>query len=780
MKKLFITLIILKVSSSLAQIDTCIIDSSFAKANNTLATYIAINYLKAHPSDPYYDSLTPPPYLVNQILKTYSRIYSSKSFERDSVISLYQIMGYFPDYVYTSFTLEVDTNYLWVKNYLKDSVTSGNSTFDSLVRNNGFKIRNYDGMGRIFVFTSKLLNLHPGKYFNALLSIPGITYVFQTPAIGDGDAIYYDYTATYHELIFGLGWGDCPSGCTENRYWKFYVYNDCSVAFISSYGDKPPVPTSPYTPFPTDSAYWRTDFLGISNAIGCTGESDDYQYIMKGDTIINSLMYKKIYKSGKRYPATSPPPCMNYLNYYKYYYGALRDDVSNRKVYFISNTSEELLYDFNLNVNDSLPPLPGSAQKYSVIDSIDFITLTDGKLHKRFRITNSGFGNVNDNYIIEGVGSLINLLSPLNKFEQVSHLVCFGSINKSPIYNDGVSLCTLIAPPVWPGDANSDKVSNNMDLLSLGMAWSDSGPIRAGATINWQAENCADWTNSFPDGINHKHADCDGNGAVGFSDTTAILKNYGLVHNQKLAQHQNVLGNVTLALALPPGNYKKGDRVNIPVTLGTLALPADSVYGVAYTIEYPAGVVDTNSVTVNFYKSWMGTYGIDLAGISKNIPKLNQVDVAVTRTDHKNISGFGTVCEIGITIDNLSGITKKMQNPYLYFIISNARLIDRYGKIIPLNLQGDSIQVNPNGVRQLNSDNTISIYPNPSNQIVYISSQSKINSVELFDLTGRLISARVEKQNNQVMLDVSMLDKGLYTIAIKSAEGVVYKKLQVN
>jgi hypothetical protein len=38
------------------------------------------------------------------------------------------------------------------------------------------------------------------------------------------------------ELTYKYGWGDCMSGCINNRYWKFRIFNDCSVLYEGSFG----------------------------------------------------------------------------------------------------------------------------------------------------------------------------------------------------------------------------------------------------------------------------------------------------------------------------------------------------------------------------------------------------------------------------------------------------------------------------------------------------------------------------------------------------------------
>jgi len=102
-----------------------------------------------------------------------------------------------------------------------------------------------------------------------------------------------------------------------------------------------------YNPFPTDSAYWSVESRnwGLDPVWGlCTGTS---HYNMLGDTVINSIQYSKIYLSTKD---DGPFNIQNAM-----YFGALRED-SLKRVYARrpTDTLERLLYDFSLNVGDTV------------------------------------------------------------------------------------------------------------------------------------------------------------------------------------------------------------------------------------------------------------------------------------------------------------------------------------------------------------------------------------------------------------------------------------------
>ncbi len=167
--------------------------------------------------------------------------------------------------------------------------------------------------------------------------------------------------------------------------------------------------TNIYHPFPEDTANWVIDSYDSHNCYNVTNFASNYCgswiYLMKGDTIINSISYNKIYYLGgvKLYYIQSPPNpiigCQGCSGNYSYAF-AIRQDSINKKVYYIDSnmTSDTLLYNFNLTVGDTLPLTFGNQLAYpTTISSIDSIFISNS-YHKRF--------NLNNNYhtLIEGVG----------------------------------------------------------------------------------------------------------------------------------------------------------------------------------------------------------------------------------------------------------------------------------------------------------------------------------------------------------------------------------------
>lgn len=73
--------------------------------------------------------------------------------------------------------------------------------------------------------------------------------------------------------------------------------------------------------------------------------------------------------------------------------------------------------------------------------------------------------------------------------------------------------------------------------------------------------------------------------------------------------------------------------------------------------------------------------------------------------------------------------------------------------------------------QQLETKN-INIYPNPTSDILYVKSGSKINGVEVFDMSGKKINVLLS--NDQI--NVKDLPSGLYIINIETKEGKTTKK----
>ena len=104
------------------------------------------------------------------------------------------------------------------------------------------------------------------------------------------------------------------------------------------------------------------------------------------------------------------------------------------------------------------------------------------------------------------------------------------------IKNEACASFTELAPInceaefVWPGDANFDNIADHHDLLNIGLAFGKEGPERNTDNISWEAQIAENWEGRFIDGLNFKHADCNGDGLINERDIEVINENYLLTH----------------------------------------------------------------------------------------------------------------------------------------------------------------------------------------------------------------------------------------------------------
>lgn len=193
--------------------------------------------------------------------------------------------------------------------------------------------------------------------------------------------------------------------------------------------------TSVYKPFPESNAIWN--FQSYISCPSIVSFTENYSITITEDTVINSQIYHKLSVPAviKSYDTTI---CNHVSLGYK---GAFRQDVLNKKVFFMSPSSntESLLYDFNIEVGDTIKGL--TASYTDTVFSIDSV-LVGSSYHKRWNF-NQEF-NIS---LIEGVGLTYGLieLSPGNAIGNFPYfnITCFSNNNISLYPNSSIN-CELI------------------------------------------------------------------------------------------------------------------------------------------------------------------------------------------------------------------------------------------------------------------------------------------------------------------------------------------------
>jgi len=199
-----------------------------------------------------------------------------------------------------------------------------------------------------------------------------------------------------------------------------------------------------YTPFNFDSGEWvcRYDVkVGLFGGPYCVEQIDSVMFFCSGDTIINDTSFKKLY-----YKGYTTCPTWSYISGY---YGAIRNDTINKKVWFNKDSGNFLIYDFNIHVGDSVCNmttfLPVSFYFCGTVVSIDSVIYCN-RYFKKYNVIDY-LQNVQS--IIEGIGSPQGLFTTHAWF---SDLLCYSEVNNNA--------CPVCEPFV----AIENKISNKINI----------------------------------------------------------------------------------------------------------------------------------------------------------------------------------------------------------------------------------------------------------------------------------------------------------------------------
>jgi hypothetical protein len=192
---------------------------------------------------------------------------------------------------------------------------------------------------------------------------------------------------------------------------------------------------------------------------------------------------------------------------------------------------------------------------------------------------------------------------------------------------------------VWPGDANSDGRADNLDVLELGLHYTQTGAPRATISNTWQSYFANNWTGIITNGKNLNHSDCNGDGTINNDDTLAIFNNYGLTHTFKPAQTNTV--NPQLSIVPDQTSVVKGTWGTASIYLGDATANINTINGVAFTVDFDNTLIEPSNIWIEYLPSFID------ASQNLHFRKLDfansKLFTASTHTVSNNVSGFGKI-----------------------------------------------------------------------------------------------------------------------------------------
>ena len=123
------------------------------------------------------------------------------------------------------------------------------------------------------------------------------------------------------------------------------------------------------------------------------------------------------------------------------------------------------------------------------------------------------------------------------------------------------------------------------------------------------------------------------------------------------------------------------------------------------------------------------------------------------------------------TLPYLGGVYMFFQNEgNINYVINE---VDNYKQLVLTNLDNNQLYFNNITLSHevFLFENTLSLYPNPVQNILNIqNTASNLSKVQIYDLNGRLLQNHA-LQSNEVSLDVSQLNSGVYLVVLENETG---------
>lgn len=320
---------------------------------------------------------------------------------------------------------------------------------------------------------------------------------------------------------------------------------------------------------------------------------------------------------------------------------------------------------------------------------------------------------------------------------------------------------------LYPGDANRDKICNNIDVLNIGIGYGKTNQAREGVykTDAWAPQRAYDWS-QFNLKSNYRFADADGNGVIdSSSDLAVIYKNYNQIDNASNVTYSPV-GGQTIQINTADTFKVNGASTSfqIDLRLGSSSAMIKS-YGIAFTLKYDTTYFKANQIHFNPSKWYADQHN------TLNFARVNhsngEFDLAVVRRDGGNGDGSGSLGIIDVVvIDILGGLAGGLNTN---FEVTKAVLIDSFYNLLPVTLAA------PKAVHMRKIGSSISdavkqsLTVSQDQSSIFIQNQDmKKSDVQIFNILGSQIYRSKDWDSTRMMIDTRNWNSGIYIIQYKN------------
>lgn len=247
---------------------------------------------------------------------------------------------------------------------------------------------------------------------------------------------------------------------------------------------------------------------------------------------------------------------------------------------------------------------------------------------------------------------------------------------------------------MWPGDINDNGIVTVVDYLYWGGKNGQTGPARQRPLIGWGAVPIIrPWAGEFPNGVNHAFADVDGSGTIDDADRDWITSflgadNRSISSDGYLPVNPSDLELPLFKLRVAEGKIRPNSPLKMEVQLGEAGQPIRRCHGVAFILRYDPQTVLRDGLSAAIPEgSWFASADDDVQIFIKNESNIGRAEIAITRTDGQNQSGFGTFAELTFDLGALGNIGSVGT---LNFRVDSVMAVDSDLNIFALRAEGAS------------------------------------------------------------------------------------------
>lgn len=326
---------------------------------------------------------------------------------------------------------------------------------------------------------------------------------------------------------------------------------------------------------------------------------------------------------------------------------------------------------------------------------------------------------------------------------------------------------------VWPGDANRDGLANNIDVLELGLHYSQTGLPRASISNNWQSYFANNWTGNPPSVNNLNNVDCNGDGIINDDDTLAIFNNYGLTHTFKPTQTTTV--NPQISIVPDQALVTKGSWGTASIYMGDFNTNILDVNGTAFTVDFDNTLIDLNSIYIEYLPSYFDS------GQNLHFRKLDftngKIFTATTHTVNNDITGSGKIATLHYQI-----LSNLATDQVLNIGLSQANQSSASGLITSLSSgTGTLMAIGANvGINDNALTGVLAMSPNPTTDVLNILSTNDLQFVEVTNVAGQVLLKQTCIDKTQ-QLQLQNFVEGIYFVRVVYSNGMsVTKKVIKN